>query len=267
MKQINLSTIQKLKQNNEKITCLTAYDASFAHLISHAEIEILLIGDSLGHVIQAHPHTIPVTIDDVCYHTRCVVNGNINSFIIADMPFMSFATENDAFANAKKLMQSGAHMVKCEGCNDWLIPIVQQLCAHGIPVCGHIGLAAQSVHQLGGYKIQGRNKEQAEQLIKMALALEKAGAQLLVLECMPTTLAKLITEQLTIPTIGIGAGADCNGQVLVSYDILGLTGQKLYTFAKNFMHAGGPDAILKAFIAYRHAVKSGQFPLAEHGFE
>ena len=253
-----------MKQKREKITMLTAYDASFAHLLSSSGVDILFIGDSLGSVIQGQETTIPVQMDDVMYHTHCVAKGNQGALLIADMPFMSYYQIDLALANATQLMQAGAHMVKLEG-GVWLQETVAQLVTCGIPVCAHLGLTPQSVYQLGGHKVQGREASQAQTMCEAALALQAAGASLLVLECVPRALASEITEMLTVPTIGIGAGPDCDGQVLVTYDMLGLTPGETLKLAKNFLAEVGGD-LQAAIAAYVGEVKSGDFPTSAHSF-
>ncbi len=266
MKKQTLLSLQKLKDNKEPITVLTAYDATFSQILSSAGVEIILVGDSLGNVIRGLETTVPVTMDDMCYHTHCVANGNESAFIMADLPYMSYATEVDALDNSAKLMQAGANMVKLEG-GMWLLNSVKLLTERGIPVCGHLGLTPQSVDALGGFNVQGRDKQAAKQLIDDALALEKAGAKLLVLECVPAQLAKTISEKLTIPTIGIGAGANTDGQVLVLHDMLGINANFKPKFVKNFMQDITSGNIKEAIELYVKQVKSRQFPQPEHSFE
>lgn len=264
MSRMTLTQLRKLKANGEKITMLTAYDASFAQVLEQAGVDTLLVGDSLGMVIQGHTDTLPVTIEDMVYHCRQVSHGNQKALLIVDMPFMSYATPTTALANAARLMREGhAQVVKLEG-GAWLVETVQLLTERGIPVCAHLGLTPQSVHQLGGYRVQGRASTEAEKLCQDALALQKAGASLLVLECVPTDLASTITTNLDIPVIGIGAGATCDGQVLVLYDILGITLGKPPSFSKNFLQ--GNDSIKAAIEAFVQAVKTGTFPASEHTF-
>lgn len=263
MNAVTLTTLREMKRRAEKIACLTAYDASFAALLEQAGVELLLVGDSLGMVVQGHDSTLPVTLADMIYHTRCVRRGSKTAFIVADLPFMSYASTAQAIGNAARLMQEGgAHMVKLEG-GAWLAETVHELSARGIPVCAHLGLLPQSVHQLGGYRVQGRDAAGAENLLSDARALEQAGAGLLVLECVPAALARQITQALTLPVIGIGAGAACDGQVLVLYDVLGLV-QKPPKFSKNFLP--GERDLESAVRAYVQAVKTGAFPAAEHSF-
>lgn len=257
--------LRKMKQEKEKIAVLTAYDASFARVFSQAGVDALLVGDSLGSVIAGHKNTITVQLDDVKYHVQCVARGNTDSFIIADLPFMTYANPEQAIKNAAQLIQAGAHMVKLEG-GQWLSHIVSELTQRGIPVCGHIGLTTQYIHMLGGYKIQGRDDEQARRMLDDALALQQAGCDLIVIECVPEQLAGQITEHLTIPTIGIGAGRDCDGQVLVSYDILGLSDCPHLTFVKNFL-GDGNNSIESSAKAFVSEVKNGLFPAEEHCFK
>lgn len=251
-----------MRDNGEKITVVTAYDATFARLACEADIEAILVGDSLGMVLQGHDSTLPVTVDDMAYHTAAVAAGAKRPFIIADMPFMSYHTETQAMENATALMQSGAHCVKLEG-GQWLCPTIEKLVERGVPVCAHLGLTPQSVNQLGGFKVQGRLPEQAEAILADAKAVAAAGACMLVLECIPSALAKLITENIGIPTIGIGAGADTSGQVLVMHDLLGLNPNPA-RFVRNFMTDS--DSVLGAFIAYRDAVRDQSFPGTDHQF-
>lgn len=253
---ITVNTLLNLKNQKQPITMLTAYDATMGQVISQAGIEIILVGDSLGNVIQGHGTTLPVTVDDMAYHTRCVAAGNQGSFLMTDMPFMSYATVPQALKSAGKLMQAGAMMVKVEG-GQWLIPIVRQLTERGVPVCGHLGLTPQSVHKLGGFKMQAKEQHAADLLLKDALALEQAGAQLLVLECIPSLLAAEISKALRIPVIGIGAGNQTDGQVLVLYDMLGLT-VPVPKFAKNFLE--GSSSVKEAIEKYHFAVKNREFP-------
>jgi len=264
MTTITLSHLHRLKQKGEKITCLTVYDATFTQLLNEAGIELLLVGDSLGMTIGGHRTTLPVTVDDIAYHTRCVHRANPKSVIMADMPFASYTDPNKALENAAHLMQAGAQIVKLEG-GIWLTDTIQRLAEHGIPTCAHLGLTPQSVHLLGGYKVQGRDTEQAQQILEAALQLEKAGAKLLVLECVPYLLAQEITQKISIPTIGIGAGPHCDGQVLVLYDMLGLTSGKPFSFVQDFL-AGQTGGVQSAIKAYIRDVKSGEFPTLQQSF-
>jgi len=265
MRNVTINTLQTLKQQGEKFATLTAYDASMAHFISEAGVEVILVGDSLGMVIQGHDSTLPVTTEQVAYHTAAVKKGTKGSLIIADMPFMSYRSEDITLENATTLMQAGAQMVKLEG-GEWLCDTFALLAERGIPTCGHLGLTPQSVNKFGGYKVQGKDADQAQQILADALSLEEAGADLLVLECVPTLLAKEITESLEIPVIGIGAGPYTDGQVLVVYDMLGITPQRVPKFAKNFLAQCGGD-ISTAFRLYVKEVKSGKFPAEEHSYK
>jgi len=262
---MTLTQLRKLKREGEKITCLTAYDASFAHLLEQANIDILLVGDSLGMVIQGHDSTLPVTVDDMIYHCQQVHRGCQQALLMVDMPFMSYATPNLALKSAARLMREGqAQVVKLEG-GGWLIETVQVLTERGIPVCAHLGLTPQSVHQIGGYRVQGKTERGAERIRDDAVALQTAGASLLILECVPGDLAAEISALLDIPVIGIGAGAGCDGQVLVLYDILGITSGKRPSFSKDFLQeTGSIPAAIEAFVK---AVKEGTFPGEEHTFK
>ncbi len=252
-----------MREKNDKITMLTCYDASFASLMDDAGIDLILVGDSLGMVIQGHSTTLPVTVDDIAYHTACVARGVRTTMVVADLPFASYSTPEEAMANAARLMRAGAEMVKLEG-GSWLAATVRHLVERGIPVCAHLGLTPQSVHQLGGFRVQGKTSEAADTLLTDALALEEAGASLLVLEAIPATLGAAVTRALRLPTIGIGAGVDCSGQVLVMHDMLGVFPGHRPKFVKNFME--GQTSVAAAFEAYVQAVKSMRFPAAEHCF-
>ena len=259
-----LTRLQTMRDTGEKIAVLTCYDASFAALLEAQGVDILLVGDSLGMVLQGHETTLPVTLDDMVYHTACVARGSRQAFIISDMPFGTFQTSpQEAFIHAEKLMVAGAQMAKLEG-GSVMLETVRFLTSRGIPVCGHIGLTPQSVHQLGGYRVQGKESAAAEILLEDAVALEQAGAGMIVLEAVPALLAAEITAQLTIPTIGIGAGAACSGQVLVVYDMLGIYPGKKARFVKDFIPGAG--SIAQAVANYVAEVKSGAFPAAEHSF-
>ena len=264
MPAITLTTLQSLKQKGEKITMLTCYDATFAHACNQAGVEVLLVGDSLGMVLQGHDSTLPVTTSEMAYHVACVKRGNQDALILADMPFMANATLEQTLNNRAQLLKAGAHMVKVEGAV-WLAESIRVMTERGIPVCAHMGLTPQTVNVLGGYKVQGRNENQARQMRADAIALEQAGAAMLLLECVPSELAKEITLAVKIPVIGIGAGSDTDGQVLVLHDMLGLslTG-RVPKFVKNFM-TGQPD-IQSALGAYVTQVKAVSFPGTEHGF-
>lgn len=264
MRPITLSTLQKMKNQGEKISTITAYDASFAKLFDQAGIHAILIGDSLGMVLQGKKDTLPVTIEDMAYHTQCVKNGVEQALIIGDMPFMTYATKEEAFINATKLMQAGASMVKMEG-GSWLIDTIKGLVERGIPVCAHLGLTPQSVNVFGGFKVQGRAEAQAQAMIEDAQALEAAGAQLLVLECIPASLGKAISKAISIPTIGIGAGKDTDGQILVMHDALGISCSYMPKFSRNFLIDTGD--IKKAVELYISEVSAGNFPSPEHIFQ
>jgi 3-methyl-2-oxobutanoate hydroxymethyltransferase len=262
-KAVTITSLMALRAAGEKITMLTCYDASFASLMDRCGVEILLIGDSLGMVCQGHDSTLPVTMRDMLYHVASVARGNETAFIAADMPFGSYATPEAAFNNAVQLLQAGAQMVKLEG-GAWLADTVRFLTERAIPVFAHIGLTPQSVHQFGGYKVQGKTSAAAEQLKADALALQAAGAAALLLEAIPATLAKEVTDLVSIPTIGIGAGPDCSGQVLVMHDLLGVFPGRKARFVRNFME--GQTSIEAAVRAYVAAVKDRSFPAAEHCF-
>lgn len=260
---MTIPALQAMRDKGEKISVLTCYDASFAALMERCGVDMVLIGDSLGMVCQGHQSTLPVTIDDMVYHTACVARGNRTMLIMADMPFGAYGSPPAAFENAVRLMQAGAQMVKLEG-GAWLADTVRLLTERGIPVCAHLGLTPQSVHQMGGYKVQGRTPEDVERLRADAAALQAAGASLLLLEAIPATLGAEVTAQLRIPTIGIGAGVDCSGQVLVMHDMLGVFAGHKAKFVKNFME--GAASVEEAVRAYVTAVRDRSFPAAEHCF-
>jgi len=262
-KAVTIPSINALKAAGDKITMLTCYDASFASMMDSCGVEVLLIGDSLGMVCNGHQSTLPVTVQEVAYHTAAVARGAKNALILADMPFGSYATPESAFNNAVQLIQAGAHMVKIEG-GAWVAETVRFLVERSIPVCAHLGLTPQSVHTLGGYKVQGKTVESAELLKQDALKLQAAGAAMVVLEAIPTALGKEVTDMLSMPTIGIGAGPDCSGQVLVMHDMLGVFPGRKARFVKNFME--GQTSIQAAVSAYVDAVKGGTFPAVEHCF-
>lgn len=265
MKPVTLTTLRELKARGEKFSCLTSYDALFTHTMGEAGVETLLVGDSLGNVVQGQTSTLPVSLADMVYHTAAVSRGNSgNALIMADMPFMTYVRLDDALDGARQLMQAGAHMVKLEG-GLWLKDTVIQLARGGIPVCVHMGLTPQSVNVFGGYKVQGRG-EAADAMVAEAIELDKAGAAILLLECVPTALGKRIRDSVSAPVIGIGAGPHTDGQVLVMHDMLGLSKGKPARFVKNFL-AESQDGIRGAFKAYVDAVKSGQYPGPEHSFE
>lgn len=262
---LTILDLKEMKTRGKKITCLTAYDASFGCLLDSVGIDVVLVGDSLGMVIKGEKSTLSVTVDEMIYHTRSVAKAVKRAWLIADLPFMSYSTLEQAASNAGRLMSEGyASMVKLEGgrrCAD----IIRHLTEQGIPVCAHLGLTPQSIHQLGGYRIQGREQDAANKMIEDACILEKAGASMLVLECIPRGLASDISQKISIPTIGIGAGENCDGQVLVLHDMLGIGQQPLPKFTKNFL--AGEQSIEAAVKAYRQAVQSVEFPGQEHGFE
>jgi 3-methyl-2-oxobutanoate hydroxymethyltransferase len=259
-----LTKLQTMRGKGEKIAVLTCYDASFAALLEAQGADVLLVGDSLGMVLQGHETTLPVTLADMVYHTACVARGAKQVFIISDMPFGTFQiSPQETYAHAAQLMVAGAQMVKLEG-GASMDETVSFLTERGIPVCGHIGLTPQSVHQLGGYRVQGRESAAAQKLLKDAVALEQAGAGMIVLEAIPALLAAEITSQLTIPTIGIGAGATCSGQVLVLHDMLDIYPGKKASFVKNYMQ-DAPN-IAAAVANYVAEVKAGTFPAQEHSF-
>lgn len=260
----SLTTLQKMVENNEKIAVLTCYDATFSTILENSGVDVLLVGDSLGNVLQGESTTLSVTLDDMVYHTCCVARGTDKLLIITDMPFGSYqASPELAFHNACKIIAAGAHMVKIEG-GHIMADTVQFLTQRGIPVCAHIGLTPQSIHQLGGYKLQGNSEKSAKLLLDDAKILERAGASMLVIELIPAKLAKKITQTLSIPTIGIGAGNNCSGQVLVLHDMLGLFQGKKPRFIKDFMVDA--QSIQEAVQNYVVAVKTGQFPSTEHQF-
>ena len=264
-KPVTLATLAKMKASGEKFTVLTTYDASFATLLSRCGVDVILVGDSLGMVLQGHDSTLPVSIDDMCYHVACVKRGNESTLIMADLPFMGTATIERCLDWSGRLMAAGAHMVKIEG-GGWLADTIVALKRSGIPVCAHLGLTPQSVNAFGGYKVQGRDDAQAQAIIADARALEAAGADALLFECIPRALTGRIMAAVSIPVIGIGAAPECDGQVLVLHDILGVSPGKPARFVKNFL-AGRTDGVAGAVCAYVAAVKSGEFPAAEHCFE
>lgn len=263
---VTLTTLRSYKKQGRKFACLTAYDAGFAEMESKAGIEVILVGDSLGMVLQGHDSTLPVTMGDMIYHTRCVARGIEGSLLMSDLPFMTYASEAQTLENAAALMQVGAQIVKLEG-GAWLAESTRLLTERGIPVCAHMGLTPQSINRLGGYRVQGRNPKQAEKMIEEAKILEEAGASILLLECVPVYLAREITEILAIPVIGIGAGPDTDGQIMVVHDMLGITPPdiKLPKFVKNFLPES-EAGIQGALSAYVKAVLEGTFPAPEHCF-
>lgn len=264
---ITLSTLNKYKRDGQTFSCLTCYDASFAALMQTAEIDSILIGDSLGMVVQGQTSTLPVTVADMVYHTQNVARANSHALIMCDLPFMSYATLSDAIANSRAVMQAGAHVVKIEGGAE-LAETVKVLANNGVPTCVHLGLTPQSVNVFGGYKVQGKTDAAAQQLIDDCQAVVNAGAAIILLECVPATLAKQITETVPVPVIGIGAGIDCDGQVLVMHDMLGVYTRKPAKFVKDFLTDASNDThdIIGAFKAYHEAVKQRSFPTAAHSF-
>ncbi len=264
MAKCTISTLNRMKAEGRKIAMITSYDATFTRQIEAAGIDTILVGDSLGMVIQGHESTLPVTVSDIVYHTANVVRASREAMVIADMPFMSHGTPEKALDTAGRLMQEGgAHMVKIEG-GAPQVPTVRHLTERAVPVCGHLGLMPQSIHQIGAYRVQGRDAHDAERILKDAVALQEAGAQMLVLECVPALLAAEVTQALDIPVIGIGAGVDTDGQVLVLYDMLGITLDVTPSFVHDFLaDTGNVGAALRA---YAEAVRSKTFPTEEHGF-
>jgi 3-methyl-2-oxobutanoate hydroxymethyltransferase len=261
---ITLTTLQKMAQEGNRIAMLTCYDASFAVVLEEAGVDSLLIGDSLGNVLQGHESTLPVTLRDMVYHTACVARGSKRAFVVADMPFGSFqVSPQETLRNAAELMAAGAQMVKIEGGRP-MLETIEFLTDRGIPVCGHLGLTPQSVHQLGGYRVQGKGESEGQRLLKEAKQLEQAGAGMIVLEAIPAALARDVTAAITIPTIGIGAGADCSGQVLVLHDMLDVYPGKKAKFVKNYMRPAG--SIQGAVELYVKEVKARTFPGPEHSF-
>jgi 3-methyl-2-oxobutanoate hydroxymethyltransferase len=261
---VNVATLDRMKAEGEKIACMTAYDASFATMVDDAGVDLVLVGDSLGMVIQGHDTTVPVTLNDIIYHCRAVSRGLYRPFLMADMPFMTYASKEQALENAVRLMQDGgAKMVKLEG-GAGQVEIVEFLASHDIAVCAHLGLKPQSVHKAGGFRVQGREEAAAEQMQRDAQALEQAGADLVLLECIPAGLGTQITRSLHVPVIGIGAGPETDGQILVLYDVLDITAGRKPKFSKNFME--GNASPLEALKAFTQAVKSRAYPGPEHCF-
>jgi len=261
---VNVSTLRTMKEKAEPIACLTAYDASYAALVDTAGTDLVLVGDSLGMVIQGHDTTVPVTVDDIVYHSRAVARGLRRAFLVADMPFMSYANQDQALDSAVRLMQEGgAMMVKLEG-GEGQVDIVEHLARHDIPVCAHLGLKPQSVHKIGGFKVQGRESKQAKEMLSAAKRLQDAGADIVLLECVPNEVGTSITSALSVPVIGIGAGPGVDGQILVLYDILDITQGRTPRFVRNFQP--GQDSPLGAVQAYIQAVRDRSYPAPEHCF-
>ena len=261
---ITVPTLQKMKAAGEKIAMLTCYEASFAALMNRAGVDALLVGDSLGMTVQGRDSTLPVTLAEMCYHTAAVARGNSNAMIVADLPFGAYQQSREqAFAAAAELMQAGAHVVKLEG-GAFMADTTAFLQQRGIPVCAHIGLTPQSVHAMGGYKVQGKGDDAAERLLADARAHDAAGAAMILMEAVPAELGSRVTQAVSCPTIGIGAGAGCDGQVLVMHDMLGVYPGKTARFVKNFMD--GQSSVQAAVEAYVRAVKEQTFPATEHTF-
>jgi len=261
---VNVLTLRRMKEKGEPIACLTAYDASYAVLVDAAGTDLVLVGDSLGMVIQGHDTTVPVTVDDIVYHTRAVARGLRRAFLVADMPFMSYANPDQALENAVRLMQEGgAMMIKLEG-GEGQIEIVEHLARHDIPVCAHLGLKPQSVHKIGGFKVQGRDSKKAKEMLSAAKRLQDAGADLVLLECVPNEVGETITKALAVPVIGIGAGPSVDGQILVLYDILDITQGQTPRFVRNFQE--NYTSPLGALQGYVEAVRDRSYPAPEHCF-
>ena len=261
---VNVSTLHQMKEQGEPIACLTAYDASFAALVDAAGTDLVLVGDSLGMVIQGHDTTVPVTVHDIIYHTKTVARGLRRAFLVADMPFMSYSDPAQALHNAVQMMQEGgAMMIKLEG-GEGQIDIVKHLARHDIPVCAHIGLKPQSVHKIGGFKVQGRDPEKARKMVESAKRLQDSGADIILLECVPNELGAAVREAVDVPVIGIGAGPEVDGQILVLYDVLDITQGRTPKFVHNFM--AGHDSPLAALQAFVKAVKEKSYPAPEHCF-
>ncbi|MEX0618911.1 MAG: 3-methyl-2-oxobutanoate hydroxymethyltransferase [Pseudohongiellaceae bacterium] len=263
-KQVTLKTLIDIKRRGEKFTCLTAYDAGFAGILCDAGVDVILVGDSLGMVLQGHDSTLPVTMEDMLYHVACVKRGNRGALLVADLPFMSYSSETQTLENAAALMRAGAQMVKLEG-GAWIANTTHLLAERGIPVCAHMGLTPQSINRIGGYHVQGRDPLQAQSIIDEAKVLQGAGASILLLECVPANLARTVTESLEIPVIGIGAGPDTTAQIMVLHDVLGIS-PITPKFVKNFLPESS-NGIPGAIKAYVDAVKQGRFPAREHCFE
>jgi 3-methyl-2-oxobutanoate hydroxymethyltransferase len=259
---VTLPTLSKMKSAGDKFACVTAYDYCTAHAVSGSGAEVILVGDSLGMVIQGHDSSLPVTVQDMAYHVRCTRRGNQGALLMVDLPFMSFYSETAALENAAVLMREGAQIVKLEG-GAWLAQSTRLLVERGIPVCAHMGLTPQSVNHLGGYRVQGRDPDKADAIVEEALVLQEAGANIILLECVPSALGKRVTEALTIPVIGIGAGADTDGQILVLHDLLGMWPGRPAKFVKNFLN-GQTNGIEGALAAYVTDVKSSAFPAPQH---
>ena len=261
---VTLATLQAMQQRGEKIACLTTYDASFTRVLEAAGVDMFIVSDSLGMVLMGYESTVPVTMDDMLHHAANVARAGRSAWRVVDLPYRSYETSDQALANARRLVdEGGAHMVKLEG-GAGKVAIVEHLVSHGVPVCGHIGLLPQSVEEYGGYKVQGRDAAGAAAILADAVALENAGAGMLVIECIPAALTARVTGSVSVPVIGIGAGPDCDGQVLVLYDMLGMTSDHQPRFVKDFLQENG--SIRGAVAAYVAAVKDGSYPASEHGY-
>lgn len=264
-KPVSVPSLRKMKQDGTPIVALTGYDASFAHVLDGAGIDVVLVGDSLGMVVQGHATTLPVTVDDIVYHCAAVRRGLSRALLMADMPFLSYATPEQALATARRLLvDAGAAMVKLEGGQDCVVDVIRFLVEREVPVCAHLGLTPQSVLRMGGFRVQGREEAAQKKMIEQAHAVAAAGAEALVLECVPAQLAAQITRSIDIPTIGIGAGVDCDGQILVSYDLLGITPGKRVRFTKDFLIETG--SVHRAIERYAEDVRARRFPGPEHSF-
>ena len=264
-KSVTVPGLKRMKNDAMPIVALTAYDASFAHVLDNAGIDVILVGDSLGMVIQGHASTLPASVDDIVYHCRAVRRGINRALLMADMPFLSYATPSIALETARRLLvDAGASMVKLEGGQDCVLDVIRFLTEREVPVCAHLGLTPQSVLRMGGFKVQGREELAQQRMLEQAHAVVEAGAEALVLECVPAALAKTITAALPIPTIGIGAGVDCDGQILVSYDLLGITPGKRIRFTKDFLIETG--SVAGAITRYADDVRARVFPALEHSF-
>jgi 3-methyl-2-oxobutanoate hydroxymethyltransferase len=263
---ITLNDLRRYKAEGRPFSCVTCYDATMGWALQQAGVDTVLIGDSLGMVIQGHESTLPVTLDDMVYHTRAVARGNRHALILADMPFMSYSTLGDAIHGATRLMQAGAHVVKLEG-GAWLADTVRTLTQGGVPVCVHLGLTPQSVNVFGGYRVQGKTQAAADQLLADCEAVVAAGAAVLLLECVPVALARQVQERFEVPVIGIGAGPHCDGQVLVLYDLLGLVPGKAARFVHNFLAEAGAEGVIGALQRFHEAVVARHYPAAQHSFD
>lgn len=263
MSSVTISTLVTRREANTPFSCLAVYDATFARVASEAGIDVLLIGDSLGMVVQGQRSTLPVSVDDIVYHTASVARAQPRSLIMADLPFMADTSLPHTLEAGARIMQAGAHMLKIEG-GQWRCNAVEEFTQRGVPVCAHLGLTPQHVNAFGGYRIQGRDPDAAQLIVDDALALEQAGAAIVLLECVPSALAQQVRDALTVPVIGIGAGPDVDGQILVMHDMLGLSGDKAPRFVKDFLK--GEESILEAFSAYHEAVVERAFPDEEHCF-